>query len=167
MKDSSPAYLRRALGRLPEDRKAEFMKVALRTLHKYQAAHAGQRPKPPKADRAALTRLGSQTARLIHAIKGAGESESASMLLKDAWLHLERVTGETVGNPMPTLERLQEAVEFCLPEKKRARKPVEKSPASSLAIITLADQFREHFGRRPTFGTGSPFLKFVREALPP
>ena len=166
MKDSSLAYLMRALGRLPDDRKAEFMKDALRTLHEFQAAHVVWRPMPPKADHIALTRLGRQTARLIHAIKCAEETETATMLLRDAWLNLDRITGETISSPMPTLERLQQATELCLPEKKRAKRPVGKSPASSLAIIALADHFRQHFGRLPTFGSGSPFVRFIREALP-
>ena len=166
MKDFTPAYLVRALGSLPEHSKAAFINDALRTLHELQAAHAASRPMPPKADRVALTRVGILTARLIDAINGAQESESATMLLRDAWLNLDCITDETVGSPMPSLQRLQRAVEFCLPEKKRIDRPVEKSPASSLAIVALADHFRRHFGRRPTFGTGSPFVTFLREALP-
>jgi len=142
------------------------MKDALRTLHELQAAHAVRRPIPPKADRIALARVGIQTERLIQAIKTAEETESATMLLRDAWLNLAHNTGETLGNPMPTLERLQQAVELCLPEKKGDLRPVERSPQSSLAILTLADRFHHHFGKLPTFGSGSPFLRFVREALP-
>ncbi|OFZ99975.1 MAG: hypothetical protein A3H35_13015 [Betaproteobacteria bacterium RIFCSPLOWO2_02_FULL_62_17] len=156
----------RALGSLAEDRKAEFMKDALRTLHEFQGAHSVRRPALPKAEYLAISRVGSLTARLIQAIKSAETSETATMVLRDAWLHLDHVSGETLGSPMRTLERLQQAAEFCLPEKKRADRAVEKSPASSLAIITLANHFQQHFGRRPTFGSGSPFLRFIREALP-
>lgn len=166
MKGSPPAYLMRALGSLPDDRKAAFISDAMATLQKVEAANAVWRPVPHKTDHVALTRIGAQTARLIDAINAAAESESATMLLRDAWLNLDRINDETLGNPMPTLLRLQEAVKYCLPAEKRARKPLEKTPAASAVIITLADQFRRHFGRAPTFGGSSPFLKFIGEALP-
>ena len=166
MKGVPPAYLMKALGSLPDKCKAAFIDDALAILLKYEAANSVWRPMPHKTDHVALTRIGIQTARLIDAINAAAESESATMLLRDAWLNLDRLNDETLGNPMPTLLRLQQAVKVCLPEKKRARRPVEKSPASSTVIITLADQFRRHFSRAPTFGSGSPFLRFVREALP-
>jgi hypothetical protein len=166
MKNSSTAYLTQALGRLPDGRKAAFIKDALRTLVKFQPARPEKRPKLPKVDRIALTRVARQTARLIDAINGAQETETATMLLRDAWLNLDRITGETVGSPMPTLERLQQAAEFCLPRKKRAQSPPEKSPASSMAIATLADQFRQHFGKPPALGGASAFVRFLRNALP-
>lgn len=156
----------RALGSLPGARKAEYLKDALRTLSRFQGARVAQRPMPPREDRIALTRVGSHTARLIEAIKSVGESESASMLLKDSWINLDHASGERMPSPMPVLERLQKAAELCLPEQKRAQMPVDGSAASSMAIVALADQFREHFGRAPTFEPGSPFVKFIREALP-
>ena len=166
MKNSAHAYLMQALGKLPEDSKAGFMQDALRTLHELHAAHAVWRPAPPKGDRDALNRIGKQTARLIDAINSAAETETATMLLRDAWLSLDRMNDETISNPMPVLQRLQQAVTFCLPEQKHAARPLEKTPASTMAILRIAEHFRHHFGRQPTFGSSSPFMRFVREALP-
>ena len=163
-----PQYLLRSLGSLPGERKAGFVKDALAILNRFQGKQAAQRPMPPKADRDALARVGSQTARLIQAIKSVGESETASMLLTDSWINLDNASGERMPSPMPILERLQKAAELCLPERKRAPTPLDGSAASTsaMAIVALAEQFREHFGRAPSFAPGSPFVKFIREALP-
>jgi hypothetical protein len=80
------------------------------------------RPTLPKDDRIALSRVARCTASLIDALNKAQETESATLLLRDAWLNLDESSGEKLGNPMPTLRRLQEAVEHCLPEKKAVRR---------------------------------------------
>jgi len=160
-----PQYLTRSLGSLPGERKTEFLRDALRTLKRYQGAQAAQRPMPPKEDRDALARVGSQTARLIQAIKTVGESETASMLLTDSWINLDQ-PGERMPSPMLVLERLQKAAELCVPEQKRVQTPLDGSSASSMVIVALAAQFRQHFGSAPSFAAGSPFVKFLREALP-
>ena len=166
MKEGATAYLKRALGKLPDAAKAGFIEDALQTLQELHDAHAVWQPRPQKADRTALARIGRQTTQLIDAINAAQESETAMMLLQDVWLNLNRETGEPLGNPMPTLLRLRQAIEFCVPDRKAANRPNVNATASSVAVITLADHYRKHFDRAPTFRGASPFLAFLREALP-
>ena len=165
MKKSSTAYLMDALGKLPDARKKAFIKGALHTLVELQASAPPRRPKLPVDEHKALTRVGRQTASLIDALNKAQETETATLLLRDAWLKLDDEYDERIANPMPTLRRLLEAVESCLPEKNAAAKITGKSPASTMAVITLADQYRQHFGTAPKLGPASPFTRFVREAL--
>jgi len=161
-----PAYMELALGTLPASQKAAFIRDALQILEHHQIDHGSRRPVLPKSDRIALTRIGRQTARLIEALNKAQETETATMLLRDAWLKLDHLEDETLGNPMPTLLRLQQAIERCLPEKKSALNPAGRSTPATLAIIALADRFVEHFGKPPGFSRTSPFVTFIRESLP-
>lgn len=166
MKKPTTAYLMEALGNLPPARKKAFLREALQTLAELQASAPPRRPKLPRDEHNAVTRVARQTVRLINALNKAQETETATLLLRDAWLKLDDETGEKIPNPMPTLRRLQEAAESCLPEKNSAQKITGKSPASVVAVIRLADLFEQHFGKAPPLGSASPYLKFLREALP-
>ena len=165
MKKNTNAYLMEALGKLPDASKKAFISDALETLTELQASAPPRRPKLPVDEHRALTRVARQATGLIDALNKAQETETATLLLRDAWLKLDDEYGEKIANPMPTLRRLLEAVESCLPERNPAQKFVGKSPASTMAVITLADQFRRHFGTAPKLGPASPFARFVREAL--
>jgi len=166
MKKNATAYLMEALGKLPDMKKKAFIRDALKTLTELQASAPSRRPKLPVEEHKALARVARQAVSLIDALNKAQETETATLLLRDAWLKLDDEYGEKIANPMPTLRRLQEAVESCLPEKNSAQKIVGKSPASTMAVITMADQYRRHFGMAPAPGGASPFSRFVREALP-
>lgn len=165
MKNNSSSYLIDALDPLPGAQKKAFINDALQTLSGLRVGAPARRPNLPKDDRIALTRVARQTERLIEALNKAQETETATLLLRDAWLNLDDSSGEKLGSPMPTLKRLQEAAEHCLPEKKSAQDIVGKSPASTMAVITLADHFERHFGKLPSIAATSPFIRFIREAL--
>ena len=155
-----------ALGNLPDAGKAPFIREALRVLETFRVAQTFRRPILPKADRLALARVAKQTEHLILAMNRAQETETGTSLLRDAWLSLNDSSGETLANPMPSLERLREAAALCLPEKKSASNRAGQSPASATVISTLADHYLHYFKQAPTFGRTSAFVGFIREALP-
>ncbi len=156
----------RALGRLPSARKVAFIARAAATLERAQQHRALH---PSEDDWRALIEIAERAESLATALARADRLELPAAYLRSAWREASGAAGANDDFPesiSDTLRRLAEAARRWAPDSPvAAHRPRDDGPGS-LALAVLAEQFRAEFGMSPTYGSGSPYMKFLRVALP-
>ena len=164
MKADKDRALARALGRLPPQQKAQFILLAKTTLERARSAKA-----PSQEEYEALANVAAAAHQLTQALKYVQRFRKADAYLHNAWREVAARTAdglpELPENLGAALERLQEAARLWLPGDNPRHRPADFSTRAP-AILLLAEHFRDVFGAAPTYGAGSPFVKFCRAAFP-
>lgn len=151
----------KSLGRLPSAKKEAFVDRAEKFLDNMRRL---EKSRFSDEDTAALITISERAKALITALVNADRLELPAGYVQHAW---REITGTDYPDFQGALRHLAEASLRDLPEqsKRAAHRPLDDSLRPS-AIVGLQQIYREVFEANPTFGSNSPFTRFLSYALP-
>ena len=152
-------------GRRDAANRAEFSRRAAQKLAEQAQRAKTREDDPPPEHFEALREIAKRAADLANQFHHVMRHPGSGQFLRDAWRQGARTGRQFPEDLIETLQNLASAAMIWQPAPNPKHRPELRTPAIR-CVEKLALEFYLVFDEWPSVGNGSPFVRYLREALP-